>query len=79
MGRFSVEDTIRNFFLHFPHAHMEAFWRPFSVGSRACYPVSGGFSLKLGLRRVLLRRRLAGGGSQGIPPAQGAQFGIGVR
>src|ERR1022692_4023325 len=48
MDRFPSDDTIRNFFLRFSQAHVEAFWRPlwkWSIGKLAALPE--GFHLDL--------------------------------
>ena len=48
MGRFPIDDTIRNFFLRFSQAQIETFWRPlwrWLVGLLAC--PKAGFALDL--------------------------------
>ena len=70
MERFPSDDTIRNFFLRFSQAHVEAFWRPlwkWSLGKLA--PCSEGFHLDLD-STVLQRSGQQEGAAKGYNPSR---------
>jgi len=70
MERFPGDDTIRNFFLRFSQAHIEAFWRPlwkWSLGKLA--PRPEGFHLDLD-STVLQRSGQQEGAAKGYNPSR---------
>jgi hypothetical protein len=70
MERFPGDDTIRNFFLRFSQAHVEAFWRPlwkWSLGKLAVSPE--GFHLDLD-STVLQRSGQQEGAARGYNPSR---------
>lgn len=70
MERFPGDDAIRNFFLRFTQAHVEAFWRPlwkWSLGKLALHPE--GFHLDLD-STVLQRSGRQEGAAKGYNPSR---------